>query len=130
MPSDAPQFLTGLAQDVIEHGDCKSCKVNAALGLAALGLLEDFLGRSGLPDPRPPQVPFDLPHRDAPPPEPADPEALYQFRLIVSVPDATTRDDLDRLLDQLAAELGATVASSRAQLQSMTTGGLKPRPGQ
>ena len=84
MPADAPQFLTGLAQDVNEHGDCKSCRANAAMGLAALGLLEDFLGRSGLPDPRPPEVPFDLPHRDPSPPQPADPEALYQFRLILS----------------------------------------------
>jgi hypothetical protein len=30
-----PSFLTGLARDVIEHGDCGGCKVNAAMGLAA-----------------------------------------------------------------------------------------------
>jgi hypothetical protein len=130
MPADTTPFLTGLATDVIEHGECKSCKVNAAMGLAALGLLDDFLGRTGLPDPRPPEAPFDLVHKDPPPPRAADPDVLYELRLTVSAPEATTRDDVDRLLDQLAADLGSTVADSGARLHSLSRRGARPPQGQ
>lgn len=126
MPADKPSFLTGLAQDVIQHGDCMSCKINGAMGLAALGLLDDFLVRTGLPDPRPPEVPFDLIHKDLAPPRPADPEALYEFRLTISAPEAPTRDDVDRLLDRLAANLGSAVAGSGARLHNLSRRGSRP----
>lgn len=126
MPADKPSFLSGLAQDVIQHGDCKGCKVNAAMGLAALGLLDDFLGRTGLPDPRPPEVPFDLIHTDPTAPRPADSKALYEFRLTVSASEAPTSDDVDRLLDQLAADLGSAVAGSGARLHNLSRRGAGP----
>jgi hypothetical protein len=126
MPADKPSFLTGLAQDVIQHGDCKGCKVNAAMGLAALGRLDDFLVRTGLPDPRPPEVPFDLVHKDPAPPRLADPETLYELRLTVSAPEAPTQDDVDRLLDQLAADLGSAVAGSGARLHNLSRRGARP----
>jgi hypothetical protein len=40
-------FLVELAEDVIEHVECDGCKVNAAMGLAALGLLDQFLEQTG-----------------------------------------------------------------------------------
>ena len=127
MPADKPSFLTGLAQDVIRHGDCKGCKVNAAMGLAALGLLDDFLVHTGLPDPRLPEVPFALIHKIQAPPRLADPpELLYELRLTVSVPEAPTRDDVHRLLDQLTADLGTVVAGSGARLHSLSKRGARP----
>ena len=43
---DRESFLVGLAGDVIDHVHCEGCKVNAAMGLAALGLLEEVLART------------------------------------------------------------------------------------
>ncbi len=85
-------------------------------------------GGRGYPIPAP-EVPFNLSHKDPTPPQAADREPLYQLRLTVSAQAATTRDDLDRLLDQLAAAHGATVASSAARLHSMSWGGVRPSQG-
>jgi hypothetical protein len=85
-----------------------------------------FIGRTGLSDPRPPEVPFNVVHKDPPPLQAADSAALYEYRLTVSAPEATTRDAVDRLLDQLAASLGAAVASSGARLHNPSRRGARP----
>jgi hypothetical protein len=45
-------WLMGLAQDLIEHGTCVSCRRNAAQGLAELGMLDEMLTHVGIADPR------------------------------------------------------------------------------
>lgn len=121
-------FLVGLAEDVIDHADCEHCKVNAAMGLAALGHLDDFLARTGHPDPRPPEVPFGPKHSARVPSQPADPSAVYEFRLRVIAPDGLTRDEVERLLNQLSADFGAAVVSRDAALQDILRTRARPRP--
>ena len=121
-------FLVGLAEDVIDHATCEHCKVNAAMGLAALGHLDDFLARSGYPDPRPPEVPFGPKHSARVPSQPADPSAVYEFRLRVIAPDGLTVDEVERLLNQLSADFGAAVVSRDAALQDMVRTRFRPRP--
>lgn len=46
-------WLRSLATDVLEHQDCRGCKINAAQALDDLGELEDVLARLNVEDPRP-----------------------------------------------------------------------------
>jgi len=123
---DRAPFLVGLAGDVIDHVDCEGCKVNAAMGLAALGLLEEVLARTGRPDPRPPEIPFNSQHLEPAPPRPADPSAIYEFRLRVIAPEGLTEDEVKRLMDQLAADFGGAVVGRNASLESIRR--TRPRP--
>jgi len=46
------RWLRSLASDVLEHENCRGCKINAAQALADVGELEDVLARLGIEDPR------------------------------------------------------------------------------
>lgn len=121
-------FLVGLAEDVIDHVDCEGCKVNAAMGLAALGHLDEFLARTGHPDPRPPEIPFSPRHGEPTPPRPADPSKVYEFRIRVIAPAGLTEDEVKRLLDQLAADFGGAVVARDASVESIQRGRWRPSP--
>lgn len=121
-------FLVGLAQDVIDHVDCEGCKVNAAMGLAALGHLDEFLARTGHPDPRPPEIPFSPPHVEPAPPKPADPSKVYEFRIRVTAPNGLSEDEVKRFLDQLAVDFGGAAVARAASVESIQTGVWRPRP--
>ena len=125
---DRPPFLVGLAEDVIEHVECDGCKVNAAMGLAALGLLDEFLERTGNLDPRRPQVPFHPAHREAPPSPPADRSVVHEFRLKVVPPDGLTEAEVRRLLEHLTADFGKAVVAREASLESIRRTSGRPRP--
>jgi len=125
---DRAPFLVGLAEDVIEHADCESCKINAAMGLAALGLLDQFLERTGNLDPRPPEVPFRPAHREAATSPPADRSVVHEFRLDVVPPDGLTEAEVRRLLEHLAADFGRAVVARGASLESIRRTSRRPRP--
>jgi hypothetical protein len=123
---DRATFLVGLAEDVIDHADCEGCKMNAAMGLAALGFLDEVLARTGRLDPRAPEIPFSPQHLQPTPPRPADPSAIYEFRLRVIAPEGLTEDEVKQLMDQLAADFGSTVVGRNASLESIRR--TRPRP--
>ena len=123
---DRASFLVGLAGDVIDHVDCEGCRMNAAMGLAALGLLDEVLARTGRPDPRPPEIPFSPQHREPALPRPADPAAIHEFRLRVIAPEGLTEDEVKRLMDQLSADFGGAVVGRNASLESIRR--TRPRP--
>jgi hypothetical protein len=121
-------FLVGLAEDVIDHVECDGCKINAAMGLAAFGLLDEFLERTGNPDPRPPEVPFRPAHREASPPQLADTSVVHEFRLRVVPPDGLTEAQVRRLLEHLTADFGKAVVAREASLESIRRSSGGPPP--
>src|SRR5256714_5816513 len=100
--------------------------MNAAMGLAALGLLDEVLAHTGRPDPRPPETPFSPQHLEQAPPRPADPAAVYEFRLRVIAPNGLTEDEAKGLMNQLSADFGGVVVGRNASLESIRT--TRPRP--
>jgi hypothetical protein len=97
-------------------------------GLAALGLLDEFLERTGNPDPRRPEVPFRPPHREASPPQLADPSVVHEFRLRVVPPDGLTEAEVRRLLEHLAADFGKAVVAREVSLEGIRRTSGRPRP--
>ena len=55
----AEMWFRSLAEDLLEHGNCRGCRRNAAQGLAELDLLHDALARLGVDDPRRTEHPAD-----------------------------------------------------------------------
>jgi hypothetical protein len=47
------RWLRSLASDVLEHENCRGCKITAAQALADMGELDQVLARLGIDDPRP-----------------------------------------------------------------------------
>jgi hypothetical protein len=112
-------YLTGLAQDVLEHGECDGCKINAANGLDKLGLLQEVLAATGQPDPRPSSGPFAPDHAAAPLPTPRDDAETFQVSVVFSLPYEATREAAKRKLHDVMESVKAAVVAENGVVQGL-----------
>lgn len=118
--------LVALASDVIDHGHCEGCKVNAADGLAELGLLENALAAAGAIDPRVSARRSLAEHEMRPSGSARDRAESITLTVVFSLPSEPTPESARRRIAELSAVVTEALASEGAVVTRVHTVGERP----
>lgn len=114
-------YLTGLAQDVLDHAKCEGCRINAAAGLDHLGLLDETLARTGAADPRQGSGPWAPAHLDRPMPVARDRETVYDLTIRFALPEVATKEACRNAQHRVTEAAKAALVAQGAVVFSMAS---------